>query len=227
MLPAAKAAQEKMHAKPLFNGGWLQDEIVKQDEHAYFSFELRERKVLVITVETQHGDADIFVSNDTHTPSQAEHSWRSAGSGDDVVEVSPDHPRYAYPCAYYVAVRGARSDSEFNIRATLEDVPFRLNMNARTPETNGFRELSSLVSRAEERRFASRFRSPRDEYDMGGEVKLETYDGLPPQIQAVLQAGAKKLRLVAEAAKNAEEAAKVGANPSPSPSPGSDPGPRP
>ena len=50
MLPAAKAAQEKMHAKPLFNGGWLQDEIVKQDEHAYFSFELRERKVLVITV---------------------------------------------------------------------------------------------------------------------------------------------------------------------------------
>ena len=112
-------AQEKVHAKPLFDGRWMQEESVKQTEYAYYSFELRERKVLVITVETSHGATDIFVSNDTHTPSQAEHSWRSAGSGDDVVEVSPEHPRYAYPCAYYVAVLGrpGPSDSEFNIRA--------------------------------------------------------------------------------------------------------------
>ena len=109
----------QVHAKPLFDSRWMQEESVKQTEYAYYSFELRERKVLVITVETSHGATDIFVSNDTHTPSQAEHSWRSAGSGDDVVEVSPEHPRYAYPCAYYVAVLGrpGPSDSELNIRA--------------------------------------------------------------------------------------------------------------
>ena len=147
VLPVEKVGNEgKVHAKPLFDGGWLQEESVKQNEFAYYSFELRERKVLVITVEVLHGDAAVFVSNDTHTPSEAEHSWRSPDSGEGAVgegvepeaeggvlntlraSVSPEHPRYAYPCAYYVAVLAARSESEFHIRATLEELTLSLTL---------------------------------------------------------------------------------------------------
>ena len=204
VLPVEKVAEGKVHAKPLFDGGWLHEESVQQNEYAYYSFELRERKVLVITVEVLHGDADIFVSNEG-LPSEAEHSWRSPDSGEDGVgegvepeaeggvshtlraSVSPDHPRYAYPCAYYVAVF-SRSDSEFHIRATLEDVPFRLNVSTRTPESNGFGALASLVSKAEERRVASRFRSPREGLGMH-EVRLEAYECLPPQLQVRVKVG--------------------------------------
>ena len=71
-------AEEKVVVRPLATGVLLREQHVRQHEYNYNSFELRERKVLVFTLETTRGDADIFVSNDARNPSQDEHTWRSA-----------------------------------------------------------------------------------------------------------------------------------------------------
>ena len=167
----------------------LMEERVGQFEYAHYSFELRERKVVVFSLESVTGDPDLFVSNKTRTPHQDEHTWKSArgrGMGDDVVTVSTDHPRYAFPCTYYVSVFGTY-DSEYHISVRLQEEPLHLRFDASHLQPNGFGVLSELVAGAEQRRESTRFSSFGARELRGGAV--ESYGALPRQLQHAVQLG--------------------------------------
>ena len=185
----------------------LMEERVGQFEYAHYSFELRERKVVVFSLESVTGDPDLFVSNKTRTPHQDEHTWKSArgrGMGDDVVTVSTDHPRYAFPCTYYVSVFGTY-DSEYHISVRLQEEPLHLRFDASHLQPNGFGVLSELVAGAEQRRESTRFSSFGARELRGGAV--ESYGALPRQLQHAVQLGAVRKRENDEREAEAEAAA--------------------
>ena len=177
-----KREQAKMvYHKPLQAGVPLLEEFVRQFERNYYAFELRERKVLVLTLEPQSGDPDVFVSSESKTPSQDVHTWKSAGLGDDVVTIAPDHPRYACPCTYYISVWAAQ-DAEYSLSVQLQDEPLHLNLHVPPHVPDGFGVLTALVSDAEGRREATRFR-PQGTHD-----RPPGLSSLPPQLLEALQA---------------------------------------
>ena len=52
------------------------------------------------------GDPDLFVSNETKTPTKEDHTWSSAREGADLVEIHADDPGFARG-DYYIGVLGA------------------------------------------------------------------------------------------------------------------------
>ena len=78
---------------------------------------------LVLTVDSPNGDPDIFVGTPytgDELPTLLEHTWSSSGVGADRLEIRPDDPKAACPCAYGIAVYGgggSGSELDFTIRA--------------------------------------------------------------------------------------------------------------
>jgi hypothetical protein len=74
------------------------------------------------------GDPDIYASFDTSRPTAANHSFASAGSGDEVLRISHLSPHFcaAAPCTLYIGVLGY-TNASFSLLASLRDEqPLRL-----------------------------------------------------------------------------------------------------
>ena len=62
--------------------------VVRQFRYEYFKITVPHKHVtLQIDVTALSGDPDIFVCNRNANPTQGSHTWKSAGTGDDVVTV--------------------------------------------------------------------------------------------------------------------------------------------
>ena len=68
------------------------------------------------------GDPDIYAAFDTSRPTAANHSFASAGSGDEVLRVSHLSPHFcaAVPCTLYIGVLGY-TNASFSLLASLQD----------------------------------------------------------------------------------------------------------
>ena len=70
------------------------------------------------------GDPDIYASFDTSRPTAANHSFASAGSGDEVLRISHLSPHFcaAAPCTLYIGVLGY-TNASFSLLATQRRAP--------------------------------------------------------------------------------------------------------
>ena len=68
------------------------------------------------------GDPDLYASFTTARPTAANHSFASAGGGDEVVRISHLDPHYcaALPCTLYIGVLGY-TNATFSVLASLHD----------------------------------------------------------------------------------------------------------
>ena len=68
------------------------------------------------------GDPDLYASFTTARPTAANHSFASAGGGDEVVRISHLDPHYcaALPCTLYIGVLGY-TNATFSVLASLRD----------------------------------------------------------------------------------------------------------
>ena len=94
-------------------GKRVADEVLEQS-YVYYKIMVRQRNVsLKIELTAIVGDPDMYVCNRYANPQQTQHSWRSAGVGDDTVLIRPDDPLF-YPGYFFIGIFGAK-EARFTI----------------------------------------------------------------------------------------------------------------
>lgn len=180
---------------------------VRQFCYQYYEVILRERVNLRLSVKTISGDPDIFVSNDNPSPTMDDHIWRSGSKGDDEILIETDHPRYKLG-SFFIAIY-AICDSEYELSASLSEVPVSQAINIKGAVGNGYETLTQLVNEAEARRRlcsigtigATDQAHPKDEKAL--------YRSLPAHLKTHLSPAE------ASAGRSADEAAPSGVNVAP------------
>jgi hypothetical protein len=100
----------------ILNEGLPQGGFLKQNQFAYYKFELLEQRGLVISVTplAVDGDPDLFISTQWQRPTPYRFEWSSISSGSDSIVISPTDPHYKKG-TFYIAVRAYRTDCLYQL----------------------------------------------------------------------------------------------------------------
>jgi len=123
---------------------------VREREFRYYRIYVPRRTSLALHLVTISGDPDMYVCNRFPNPHQTQHSWKSAGIGDDLMDIQPDDPLF-YPGYFYIGVYGAK-ESTFDLTANTVRERVHVHDSIRNTEGNGYKDLRERIIHADTRR---------------------------------------------------------------------------